>query len=126
MNQLNVHWWPFLLTGVIAGIASGMFGIGGGLVIIPILVFAFGMDQHAASGTSLVALLLPVGAFAVWNYWQAGKIHAEHLRAGVWLALGLAVGAYGGSKLAIGLDPLTLRRIFSGFMVIAAVRMAMV
>ena len=67
--------WGFVVTGVAAGIASGLFGIGGGLVIIPVLVFIFGMDQHAANGTSLVALLLPVGAFAVWNYWQAGKIN---------------------------------------------------
>jgi uncharacterized membrane protein YfcA len=121
---MSNNWWPFLLTGIVAGVASGMFGIGGGLVIIPILVFVFGMDQHAASGTSLVALLLPVGAFAVWNYWQAGKIHAEHLRAGILLAIGLAGGAYWGSKLAIGLDPITLRRIFAGFLLIAAARMA--
>jgi uncharacterized membrane protein YfcA len=123
---MNYSWWPFFVTGLVAGIASGMFGIGGGLVIIPILVFVFGMDQHAASGTSLVALLLPVGVFAVWNYWHAGKIQAEHLRAGILLAVGLAAGAYWGSKIAIGLDPLTLRRVFAGFMVAAAIRMAIV
>lgn len=116
--------WGFVVTGVAAGVASGLFGIGGGLVIIPVLVFIFGMDQHAANGTSLVALLLPVGAFAVWNYWQAGKINYSHLHAGLWLALGLAVGAYLGSHLAIGLSPQTLRRIFAVFMVLAAAKMA--
>ena len=116
-------WWAFLATGVLAGIASGLFGIGGGLIIIPVLVFAFGMDQHAASGTSLVALLLPVGAFAVWNYFQAGKIGISHIQSGLWLAVGLAVGAFFGSRLAIGMNPQTLRRVFAVFMILTGVRM---
>jgi uncharacterized membrane protein YfcA len=117
-------WWGYILTGILAGIASGLFGIGGGLVIIPILIFVFGMDQHAANGTSLVALLLPVGAFAVWNYWHAGKINQSHLQAGLWVALGMAAGAYLGSKFAVGLNPQTLRRIFAIFMILAAGKIA--
>jgi uncharacterized membrane protein YfcA len=117
-------WWGFLATGLLAGVASGLFGIGGGLVIIPMLVFVFGMDQHAANGTSLVALLLPVGAFAVWNYWQAGKIGQDHLQAGLWVALGIAIGAHIGSQIAVGLDPVMLRRIFAVCMVLAAGKMA--
>ena len=116
-------WLVFLVTGITAGIASGVFGIGGGLVIIPILVFFLSMDQHAASGTSLVALLFPVGIFAVWNYWQAGKINYEHLRAGLWMALGLAGGAYLGSKIAIAMPPDHLRRAFAIMMIAAAGRM---
>lgn len=116
-------WWAFLITGVVAGIASGLFGIGGGLVIMPILVFALRMDQHAAVGTSLIALLLPVGILAVWNFWQAGKITTEHFRGGLWIALGLAAGAYLGSHLAIGMSPQTLRRAFGLFLLIAAGRM---
>lgn len=119
------NWWGFVLTGILAGIASGLFGIGGGLVIIPILVFMFGMDQHQANGTSLVALLLPVGALAVWNYWQAGKINQTHVAAGLWVALGIALGAYLGSHLAIGINPVTLRRAFAACMVVAAAKMAM-
>ena len=118
-------WWAFVVTGLVAGIASGMFGIGGGLIIIPVLVLGFKMDQHAASGTSLVALLLPVGAFAVWNYWQAGKIGTDHFYSGLWLALGIAIGAFFGSKIAMGMSPATLRKIFAGFMVLAAGRMAL-
>lgn len=116
-------WWAFLVTGVIAGIASGLFGIGGGLVIMPILVFALRMDQHAAVGTSLIALLLPVGILAVWNYWQAGKITAEHLRGGLWIACGLALGAFWGSKLAIAMNPDLLRKAFGAFLLLAAARM---
>ncbi len=116
-------WWAFLTTGIIAGIASGLFGIGGGLVIMPILVFALRMDQHAAVGTSLIALLLPVGIFAVWNFWQAGKITTEHLRGGLWIALGIAAGAYFGSHLAIAMNPVVLRRAFGVFLLVAAGRM---
>ena len=112
------------MTGVVAGVASGLFGIGGGLIIVPALVFVFGMDQQAASGTSLVALLLPVGALGVWNYWQAGKINAWHLQSGLIVAVGLTAGAYFGSKLALDISPILLRRLFAGFMVLAAIRMA--
>lgn len=117
-------WWMFVVTGFLAGIASGMFGIGGGIIIVPVLVLGFKMEQQVASGTSLIALLLPVGAFAVWNYWQAGKIGAEHFSGGLWLAVGIAAGAFFGSNIAIGLNPETLRKIFAGFMVVAAGRMA--
>jgi len=120
---MSAVWWTFLLTGMIAGVASGLFGIGGGLVIMPILIFGLRMDQHAAVGTSLIALLLPVGFLAVWNFWQAGKITSEHLRGGLWIALGLALGAYLGSHLAISMNPQTLRRAFGLFLLIAAGRM---
>jgi uncharacterized membrane protein YfcA len=115
-------WWPYILTGIAAGIASGLFGIGGGLVIIPMLIYLVGMDQHAANGTSLVALLLPVGAFAVWNYWTSGKIQIQNVKAGLWIGLGIAAGSYLGSKIAIGIEASLLRKIFAGFMAIAAVR----
>jgi uncharacterized protein len=117
-------WLAFLITGFIAGIASGMFGIGGGLIIIPILIFVFKMDQLAANGTSLVALLLPVGGFAVWNYWQSGKINSSHFQSGLWVALGLTIGAFFGSQIAIGLSPQLLRKIFAGFLLFAAARIA--
>jgi len=118
-------WWAFLTTGLIAGVASGLFGIGGGLVIMPILIFALRMEPHAAVGTSLTALLLPVGIMAVWNYWQAGKITPEHLRGGLWIAFGLAFGAYLGSKLALTMSPDLLRRSFGLFLLLAAGRMLM-
>ncbi len=118
------YWWGFLVTGVVAGVASGLFGIGGGLVIVPILIFVFGMDQHAANGTSLMALLLPVGGLAVWNYWQAGRINQSHIHGGLWVALGLALGAYVGSYLAVGLSPLILKRSFALFLLIVAAKLA--
>ena len=63
-----------LVAGLVAGVMSGMFGIGGGLVIVPALVILFGVDQKTATGTSLFALLLPVGLLAVIDYRQQGKL----------------------------------------------------
>lgn len=121
--MISAPFLGFIATGLVAGIASGMFGIGGGLIIMPILIFALRMDYLVAVGTSLIALLLPVGFLAVWNYWQAGKITADHIRGGLWIALGLAVGAYFGSHIAMVMNPVILRRVFAVFLMLAAGRM---
>lgn len=120
---LTPQWLLFVITGIAAGIASGLFGIGGGIIIVPILVFIFGYTQVAASGTSLVALLLPVGAFAVWNYWRAQKITGDNVSAGLFIGLGIALGAVLGSQLAITMSQDTLRRIFAIFLMLVAVKM---
>lgn len=109
--------------GLFAGICSGLFGIGGGIIIVPSLVFLMGFEQATASGTSLVAMLLPVGALGVWQYYAAGKIGPEHLRFGAWIALGMFVGAYFGGKLVSALPVQWLQRLFSVLLVFAAVRL---
>ncbi len=123
--NLIPQWFWFVCTGIAAGVASGLFGIGGGIIIVPILVFGFGYTQIAASGTSLVALLLPVGAFAVWNYWRAQKITGDHINGGLLIGLGIAIGAVLGSQLAIDMNQDTLRRCFAIFLVLVAVKMLM-
>lgn len=123
MTTLLPQWLWFVLTGVAAGIASGMFGIGGGVIIVPILVYVFGYSQISASGTSLVALLLPVGIFAVWNYWREERINASHVSAGLMIGLGIAIGAFLGSQIAISLSQETLKRCFSIFLIVVAVKM---
>lgn len=112
-----------VLIGVLAGTLSGLFGIGGGIVLVPALVFFFKLPLHAASGTSLTAMLLPVGALGVWNYYQSGRIDSQHLRLGSWIALGMFMGAFLGSKIAIGLDVRWLQRLFAGLLVITAFRL---
>ena len=109
--------------GVFAGICSGLFGIGGGIVIVPSLVFLMRFPQSTASGTSLVAMLLPVGVLGVWQYYSAGKISFEHLRFGAWIALGMFFGAYFGGKLAGILPVQWLQRLFSILLVFAAYRL---
>lgn len=111
------------ITGIAAGLLSGMFGVGGGVIIVPALVFFFGMSQQTASATSLMALLLPVGLLGVYEYYQAGKITTEHIWFGLIIALGLFAGAFFGAKLAIELSSDLLRRMFAVFLVLVAIRL---
>ena len=110
----------FLAIGLLAGVLSGLFGIGGGLVIVPALMFLARLPAQTATGTSLGALLLPVGALGAWQYYQAGNLKAG---ASLLIAIGLFAGAGLGARLALGLDPVILRRAFSVFLVLVAARM---
>ncbi|HYW49882.1 MAG TPA: sulfite exporter TauE/SafE family protein [Gemmatimonadaceae bacterium] len=110
----------FLLIGLAAGVLSGLFGIGGGIVIVPALVFVAQMAQKTATGTSLAALLLPVGALGAYEYYKTGSLD---LRAALWMAPGLAIGALVGAKLALQLPSRELQRAFAVFLVIVAGRM---
>jgi uncharacterized membrane protein YfcA len=109
-----------LAIGVLAGVCAGMFGIGGGLIIVPVLVFFYGLTQHAAVGTSLGALLLPVGALSAWVYWKNGNLNVTYAAL---IAAGLFFGAYVGARLVQPVSDLTLRRMFAGFLILVAVRM---
>ena len=110
----------FLVIGVLAGILSGVFGIGGGVVIVPALIVIAGLTPLAATGTSLGALLLPVGALGAWEYYRRGDLR---ISASLWIALGLFFGAWIGAKLAHHLTPNQLRRAFAVFLVLVAGRM---
>jgi uncharacterized protein len=110
----------FILIGLGAGVLSGLFGIGGGVVIVPALMLVAAMKPQMATGTSLGALLLPVGALGVYEYYRAGHFN---VRASLLIAVGLFIGAWFGAKLALSLSPLYLKRAFAIFLVIVAVRM---
>ena len=110
----------YLLIGLGAGVLSGLFGIGGGIVIVPALVFFTSMLQKTATGTSLAALLLPVGALGAWQYYKAGALDP---RAALLLAPGLFLGALLGAKLALQLPSRDLQRAFAVFLVLVAGRM---
>ena len=118
---MQIFW--MLLTGIAAGVLSGMFGIGGGIIIVPVLVLIMGFTQHTANATSLVALLLPVGLLGVLEYYRAGKITTEHIWFGIVIAVGLFAGAFLGAKIATSLTHEMLRKIFAVFIGIVAVRM---
>jgi hypothetical protein len=111
------------LIGVTAGILAGLFGIGGGVLIVPALVLLLGMPQHTATGTSLVALLLPVGILGVWSYYRAGNITSEHITFGLIVAIGLFAGTYLGSQIALEISNETLRKIFAGFLMFVSLYM---
>ena len=107
----------FIAIGLGAGVLSGLFGIGGGVVIVPLLIFLAKMQPITATGTSLAALLLPVGALGAYEYYRRGNLNVP---AALWIALGLFFGAYVGAKLAHELSPLQLRRAFAVFLLIIA------
>ena len=115
----QVAWYFILLLGLGAGVISGMFGVGGGIVIVPALVTFLHFDQKLAVGTSLGALLLPVGAGAVYSYFQAGVLD---LQAAVFVALGLLGGAFIGAKIALGLPEKTVKRLYGLFLFVVALR----
>lgn len=110
----------FLGTGLAAGILSGLFGIGGGLIIVVALTWLAKLPIHVATGTSLAALLLPVGILGVREYWKAGHID---VRAAALIATGLAIGVYFGARYAQGLTPVLLQRAFAVFLALMALRM---
>lgn len=109
-----------LVIGLAAGVLSGMFGIGGGVVVVPALVIVLGYGQKTATGTSLLALLLPVGALAVLTYARAGHVN---VRAGLLVAAGIFAGALLGASVALGRSEATLRRLFAVVLVALAVRL---
>jgi len=100
-----------LLTsiGLAAGMLSGMVGIGGGMVIVPALVFLLGLSQHQAQGTSLFILSLPVLLLAVMNYWRTGNVN---WRFGLVIASTFVIGAFLGSKLTLRLPEAWVKLIF--------------
>jgi len=108
------------LIGLAAGVLSGMIGIGGGIIIVPALVFLLGFSQQQAQGTSLGLLLLPVGILAVFNYYKQGFIDVKVV--GIMCAT-FVVGGWLGSKVAISLPQETLKKIFALVLIIIAVKM---
>jgi uncharacterized membrane protein YfcA len=109
----------YLVIGLAAGLLSGLFGIGGGILIVPALLLVGRMQPAAATGTSLGALLLPVGALGAWQYYKNGHVD---VRASLLIALGLLVGAFFGARFAEGLDPTTARRAFAAFLLLVSVK----
>jgi uncharacterized membrane protein YfcA len=109
-----------VLIGIAAGMLSGLVGIGGGLIIVPALVYFLSMSQHTAQGTSLGLILLPVGIFAVLNYYKQGHIDLKVV--GI-LAVGFVVGGYLGSKISLSLPQETVKKIFAVLMILVAVKM---
>lgn len=110
----------YLLIGVFAGVVGGFFGIGGGVVILPALIFLRGYSQKMAQGTSLVALIAPVGILGLINYYKQGQVN---LAAGGWIALGFLGGAFVGSKIALNLDENMLRKGFAIFLALMALQL---
>jgi hypothetical protein len=112
--------WMMLLVGLVVGMVSGVVGIGGGVLFVPALIWLLGMSQHKAQGTSLGALLAPVGLFAFMEYYRKGN---ADLRVALLLAAGFLVGGYFGAAGAQHIPEVWLRRIFAVTLVAIGGRM---
>jgi uncharacterized protein len=106
-----------IIVGVAAGMLSGLVGLGGGVIIVPALVFLLGFSQHQATGTSLGILLLPAGIFAVMNYYKKGYIDIKVV---LLIFAGFLIGGYLGSKISLSLPQTTLKKIFAVVLILSA------
>ncbi|HVA97025.1 MAG TPA: TSUP family transporter [Candidatus Acidoferrales bacterium] len=109
-----------LLLGLLAGVASGLVGIGGGIIIVPALIYLFGLTQKVAQGTTLALLLPPVGLLAVLAYYKQGYVD---IKIALFLAIGFLVGGWLGAKFATNLSSLWLERIFGFSVLLIAIKM---
>jgi len=116
MNQILI----LLCIGLIAGALSGMVGIGGGIVIVPALVYFLGFTQHQAQGTTLFMFLLPIGVLGVMNYYQAGHID---FKTALIIASTFFIGSYFGSKISIAIDQQILKRVFGVIILLLSIKM---
>lgn len=109
-----------VIIGIAAGILGGLVGVGGGIVIVPALIYFLSFSQKEAQGTSLGILLLPIGILGVWQYYKAGYVDMRI----VWLvAAGFVAGSYFGSKIALALPQETVKKIFAILMIAVAFKM---
>jgi uncharacterized membrane protein YfcA len=109
-----------ILVGLAAGILSGLLGIGGGILIVPCLVFIFGLSQHAAQGTTLALMIPPIGLLAAWTYYKQGHVD---IRMAALICLGFFVGGLFGAKLAGLINGALLQKLFGVALLITALKM---
>jgi len=109
-----------LVVGISAGILSGFVGVGGGIIMVPAMVWLLGYSQHQAQGTSLAVLVLPVVFLAVRNYYKAGFIEPKVVAV---IAIAFVAGSYFGSKWSLALPMETVRKIFGGITLLIALKL---
>ncbi len=109
-----------LIAGLFAGIVSGALGVGGGIVVVPVLVFFLGLTQHQAQGTSLFFMLPPIGILAAINYYKSGYVNVKFA---LFLVIAFFIGSYIGSVIAVGMPEKIVKRIFGVVMLLAGLKM---
>jgi uncharacterized membrane protein YfcA len=110
----------YLLLGLVAGIFSGLFGLGGGIIIIPAMVFLFGMSQHTAQGTTLALMVPPIGLLAAWAYYKQGFVD---LKMAAFICLGFFIGGLLGAEFAVGIPEPILKKIFGTALLLISLQM---
>ncbi len=110
----------FILTGITAGTFSGLLGVGGGIIIVPALVYIFKFSQHAAQGTTLALMVPPIGILGAYVYYRLGYVN---VKAAFFICLGFFLGGFLGAKLAGRIPDETLRKLFGAVLMVVALRM---
>ena len=111
-----------VFVGLLGGFIAGTLGVGGGIIIVPALVFILGLSQHEAQGTSLAMMLAPIGIFAVFNYYKTGYVNFKFA---IILMIAFVLGGYFGSLFAINLSDIWLKRIFGVLMMVVGIKMVL-
>ena len=111
-----------LAVGLIAGFFSGLVGIGGGIIIVPVLIYFLNMNQKMAQGTTLFMFLFPIGILGVYNYYKGGFVD---MKTALIIGLTFVVGSYFGSKVVIGIDTKVVKQIFGAVLVLVGIKMLM-
>lgn len=109
-----------IAIGLIAGVLSGIMGVGGGVIMIPLMIALLHFNQHEAQGTSLAVLAVPVTFLAAYNYYNEGYVNWKYAAV---IAVFFVVGGFVGSKLAVNIDQKTLKRIFGAVLLILSIKM---
>ena len=109
-----------IMIGLIAGSLSGLLGIGGGILIIPLLIIFLGLTQLEAQGTALFSMLPPIGILAAINYYKEGFVKWEYA---IIISLAFVIGGYFGSKISLNISPQIVRRVFGIIMLIGAIKL---
>jgi len=109
-----------IITGLAAGVFGGMVGLGGGVIMIPALVYLLGLSQQSAQGTSLAVMLPPVGLMAVLNYYKAGQLNLKYAMI---IAIAFFIGGYFGSKIALNISPEKMKKIFAFALIFIALNL---
>jgi len=110
----------YILLGLVAGIFGGMFGIGGGSILIPAMVFFFGLTQHQAQGTTLAIMIPPIGLLAAWRYYQSGNVK---LGMAAFVCAGFLIGGLLGAHVVQALPDTLLKKLFGGFLLLVSLNM---
>jgi len=109
-----------LITGLVAGVMSGLLGIGGATIVIPALIYFYGVNQHLAQGTTLAMMIPPIGLLAAWHYWKNGNVNTGWA---IFLCIGFFFGGLIGAYYANMVPDVILRKIFGVFMLAIALKL---
>jgi len=116
MNIISLY----LLLGLSAGVLSGIVGLGGGVIMVPALIFLFGFSQHMAQGTTLAVMIPPIGILAAWTYYNNGYVD---IKVAIIIAIGFVIGGLLGAKIAVSLSNVALKKIFAVVLLLISAKM---